>query len=236
MADGCPLGCDCVETPHHYLQCTRQPGYAQIIRETQSLDIALHQTGTHPDLHKILIRAVRSFLTGEIPTLRWTREGTIPTLIREAFDEQSAIGWKHLFLGRLSLKWKLAQHRHYLQQDATSTDAPPRPKSQTAQSWATNLCKRLMHVALNRWQIRNEVFHDRASAHKYEKERQQLTDAVTKSYTETKPDHPALNRLMGVSLEDLTSGPTSHMKTWQKSYDLVRHFLQPALITNFLTH
>ena len=81
--------------------------------------------------------------------------------ITEAFREQEQIGWQHLFLGQLSMKWKYAQYQYLLQQASLSDE--PLPKSKSAQTWATNLCKRLMHPALNRWQIRNEAYHDSAS-------------------------------------------------------------------------
>ena len=115
MSDGCPLGCGCVEQTHHYLQCNKQPGYSSVQRETTSLDHDLQKAGTHPDLHRIILRSVRTYLTGGTPTLQWTRDGAVPDLIREAFADQSEIGWCHLLIGRMAIKWKLAQHQHLLE-------------------------------------------------------------------------------------------------------------------------
>ena len=151
MLDNCPLQCGHVEQDHHYRTCTAQPGYKQIRHESRSLDGSLTMLGTHPDLPNILICLVQTILTGGTPTLVWDKSDKISDTITEVFREQEQIGWQHLFLGWLSMKWKYAQYQ-YISQQASLSDEPL-PKSKSAQTWATNLCKRLMHLALNRWQI-----------------------------------------------------------------------------------
>ena len=54
-----------------------------------------------------------TYLTGGTPTLSWNKTDRISNTIRAAFQEQSEIGWKHIFLGRLSMQWKYAQHQYY---------------------------------------------------------------------------------------------------------------------------
>ena len=63
-----------------------------------------------------------------------------------------------------------------------------------------------MFIALNRWQIRNEAYHDSASKYAYNRDRLRLISDVTTRYFETKPDHFAITRLMSNPLEDLISG------------------------------
>ena len=91
-----------------------------------------------------------------------------------------------------------------------------------------------MFIALNRWQIRNEAYHDSASKYAYNRDRLRLISDVTTRYFETKPDHFAITRLMSNPLEDLISGTNSIMKSWKKTYDLVLKFLKPSLITSYL--
>ena len=83
-------------------------------------------------------------LTGGTPTLAWVKSDKMLDTIVAAFREQEEIGWQHLFLGRLSMKWKYAQHQ-YLSQQASLSNVPL-PKLKLVQKWATNLCKRLMHL------------------------------------------------------------------------------------------
>ena len=232
MNGTCPLECGCREHDHHYFTCTHQPGFKQIVRGTQSLSNSLTKSDTNPDIIRILIRSIRIFLTGGTPTLNWSRNDRIANIIKEAFQEQTRIGWKHIFLGRLSMKWKYAQQQHYA--SLSKTTGKPIPKAKTAQTWSTNLCKRLMFIALNRWQIRNEAYHDSASKYAYNRDRLRLISDVTTRYFETKPDHFAITRLMSNPLEDLISGTNSIMKSWKKTYDLVLKFLKPSLITSYL--
>ena len=132
--DLCPLGCGCAEHNHHYLTCTEQPGYRQVLRETQSLEHALSNAGTHPDLQNILLRSIRAFMSGDTPTLTWISSDLLTETINDAFQEQATIGWHHLFLEHLSAKLKYAQHL-FLTQEAAISGNPV--KSKSAQLWAS---------------------------------------------------------------------------------------------------
>ena len=228
------LGCDKEEIKFHYLQCTHQPGYSQVVRETKSLDQYLSSRNTHPDIKDILIRSIRSFLTGTTPsTLNWTTSGPIQDTIKLAFKEQCDIGWTNFFVGRISSpEWKLAQEKWY---NDLSSNGIKLPKNQSAQTWATNLCRRIMFFALNRWKIRNETFHEKRMRRAYTKERAHLINEVTTRYFKNKPDHTAVNRLMGIPLYDIITGTNATMATWRTSYDLVLKYISPGLITSYLT-
>ena len=78
----CPFGCGSEEVKFHYLlTCVHQPGYSQVVRETNSLEKYLTTRNTHPDIKAILIRSIRSFLTGAEPTLDWTTKDPIQDTI-----------------------------------------------------------------------------------------------------------------------------------------------------------
>lgn len=92
-----------------------------------------------------------------------------------------------------------------------------------------------MFFTLNRWQIRNETFHEKRTRRAYLRDRKQLINDITERYMESKPAHPAINRLMGMQLTDIIMSTNSRMATWKKSYDLVINYLKPGLITSYLT-
>ena len=54
----CPLGCGKEEIKFHYMTCVHQPGYSQVVRETNSLEKYLTTRNTHPDIKAILIRSI----------------------------------------------------------------------------------------------------------------------------------------------------------------------------------
>ena len=91
-----------------------------------------------------------------------------------------------------------------------------------------------MHLALNKWQIQNEVYHDSVSKFGYACERQHLISDITTRYFNSVPEHPAVNQLMSNSFEDLVTGTNSTMRTWKTSFDLVVKFISPHLITSYL--
>ena len=90
-----PLGCGKEEIKFHYLTCVHQPGYSQVVRETNSLEKYLSTRNTHPDIKAILIHSIRSYLTSTEPTLDWTTKDPIQDTIKQAFEDQCEI-----FLGR----------------------------------------------------------------------------------------------------------------------------------------
>ena len=56
----CPLGCGKEEIKFHYMTCVHQPGYSQVVRETNSLEKYLTTRNTHPDqgeelAHRLLL-------------------------------------------------------------------------------------------------------------------------------------------------------------------------------------
>jgi hypothetical protein len=228
----CPLGCTHKDHVYHYLQCMRQPGARQIGKELRPLERTMEKLNTHPDLARIILRSMKRYLTGMTPTLQWTTTDHHQELIRDAFFEQSKIGWKHLFLGHLGQRWRQAQQNWY--DDLREHDVKV-PKGQNGLTWAKTMLKGTMHLALNRWQIRNEKFHEDQKNKDYEKEREILIKEIDARYEIEYPGHPAVERLMGVCQDELTTGPNGNMRTWLSSLELVMKYLRPSLITTYLT-
>lgn len=81
----------------------------------------------------------------------------------------------------------------------------------------------------------NQTFHEKLTRRAYTKERDHLINEVTTRYFENKPDHTAINRLMGIPLYDIITGKNATMATWQTSYDLVLKYISPGLVTSYLT-
>ena len=180
----CPLGCGAVECNHYYLRCNKQPGCKQLPRELKTIVKYLCNSKTHPDIAAILQRSLMSGLSGDDPSLNWTTHDPLQELISEAFHEQTRIRWTQLFLGRLSLKWKMAQDKWYHELFAQGIELN---KSNNSQVWAKNLCQRLMFFALTRWQLRNKAYHDHVNAHAYLRSREELTIATTEHCYRTNP-------------------------------------------------
>ena len=64
--------------------------------------------------------------------------------------------------------------------------------------WATNLCRRLMFFALNRWQIQNELYHSNqvSKYHSFLQDCDALTIDVTTRYATPQPE-PAILKYTG---------------------------------------
>ena len=171
--------------------------------EVKALKDSLDHSDTYPDMAKSIVRSLCVVMEGKEPSLRWTTRTPLHEMIKVAFYKQQRIGWKQAFLGHISSRWK-----KYIQQKWY----------QNRQVWATNLCRRLMFLALNRWQIRNEVYHDRVSKYSYLRDREVLIVEVSARFEIIQPDHPAVNRLFSNSLDQLITSTNSSMQAWMTSY------------------
>ena len=192
----------------------------------------LEKRNTHPDLTKILIRSIRAYLSQEKPSLNWTPSDQVQTTVKEAFYVQDKIGWKGIFTGHLGNKWRQAQQEWY---DQLHDNGVKVPRGQTGLTWAKALLQKLMHFALNRWQIRNETYHENQTREQYNEDRENMTNEIKSKYEGEFPQHPAIDRLMRIPEEELTSGPNGPMRAWLNSYELIMKYLAPRLITSFLT-
>ena len=152
-------------------------------------------------------------------------------MIKVAFYEQQRIGSNQAFLGHISLRWKYIQQKWY---EEITSNGRKLPKQKTPRVRATNLYRRLMFLALNRWQIRNEVYHDQVSKYSYLWDREVLIAEVSARFEIIQPDHPAVNRLFSNSLDQLITSTNSSMQARMTSYDLITKFLRPHLITSYL--
>ena len=227
----CPLLCGEKDHVHHYLRCTKQPDTRQLTRELRSLEQTLEKWNTRPDLKCILLRSMKAYLAGTEPTLDWTPNDDHQEDVKAAFLQQQQIGWDRTFLGHFGQQWRHAQQHWY---DRLRDENIRIPKGQNGLTWAKAVIKGSMHLALNRWQIRNEAFHEAKKEDDYTTTRKTLLAEIALKYKGSHPTHPAVERLMRVSQDELTTGPNGHMRTWLHSFDLVMKFLRPSLITSYL--
>ena len=129
----CPSGCQCEDTTHHYITCTKQPGIKSLHKELTPLTKHMDCKDTQEDIKEIILHSVKATLTGDQPTLDWHHDDTpLLNLISEAYEEdQCTISWHQFLLGRLSNKWRMAQAQWLLQQEQTTGEATKASKSAT---------------------------------------------------------------------------------------------------------
>ncbi|GFH61813.1 predicted protein [Chaetoceros tenuissimus] len=128
----------------------------------------------------------------------------------EAYCDQEEIGWSHFLLGNLSNKWKAAMESHYAQLAAASDEKLPQHLS--AKIWTKKLLCHVLHISLNRWQIRNECHHASKEDSDYRAARENLLDKLEVIFAKRHPSIPAFRTLFTHTYHSLASLPSELAK------------------------
>ncbi|HEY9817886.1 MAG TPA: hypothetical protein V6D20_19085 [Candidatus Obscuribacterales bacterium] len=100
---------------------------------------------TMPSLQEALLQRLRTWQTQQ-PLLH---DPNWPPDVRQAIQEQDAIGWKNMIEGIPCKNWQLIQQRYY--------DSIGSPK--TGKRWLLGVLKRLNDTAFDTWKHRDDILH-----------------------------------------------------------------------------
>jgi hypothetical protein len=203
---GLPDYCSLCRTPdedfHHVLRCVH-PSRAKW-RSTLLLSLTklCHSIKTSQTLVDILLQGLRSWFN-DVP---FHMDDEYSTDHQILIQEQTTIGWSHIFQGRMSLKWAELQQDHY-------SGMKPK-KGQDGQSWTRKI---LCHIFLHwntLWDTRNTDLHG-----KDETARGAARHAQTLRELELLYDlkHSVLHRdrsLFYDSLDEHKLNPTHSIRQW----------------------
>ena len=81
----------------------------------------------------------------------------LTTAIKEAYDQQSRIGWQHFFLGRLAKKWRRCISLGYRPDDEKADGK--------TEGCVRSIIESLWRMMLNIWKVRNDIEHGNNKSH-----------------------------------------------------------------------
>lgn len=122
------------------------------------------QQGEHTTVHALTAGSLRG------PDISLTMAFT---------DQFHTIGWYHLLMGRLSIKWGKAVALYH--------KAPP--GSNIPKTWTTQAISQLWKFTRSLWAYRNTVVHGATDKEIADKIRAEITTKVTSLYTEYQANH-----------------------------------------------
>jgi hypothetical protein len=145
------------------------------------------------------------------------------TLIRE----QTMIGWKHLFQGRITTSWQRMQQYHY---------SGLRPvQGRDGASWSRSILAFIFSEWLLLWDSRNKSVHGNDSVSRSQAKHNQAIRELEILYSFR---HQVLQRdrsLYYDSIELHRAKPTQSIRQWLNSYrDLLLHSLKEAKVKSLL--
>ena len=170
LHDGkCKL-CGEVDSPKHMFCCqdprmqkVRKAGWNKLKRQVRGC--------THPTILTQIYQGLHSYTYSHEPemgpVLTMDEECTV-----ECFNEQTEIGWDHMYLGRIGSKWGAANEE--------LTRDYKRPIDSV--TWSARVIKILLNNALELWGERNQAIHGKSSCLANSEEEIRQIKAVTKLF------------------------------------------------------
>jgi hypothetical protein len=144
----CPRCHQAEETSDHLLRCTAPAVVAwrsQLLHDLRQL--CLEQLNTRYGLVEVLSTCIAHwFQYGDLPVAPLQ----FPFAVQSLVQSQNAIGWRHLFRGRMSTVWAELQQSHLQMNPACRV-------SDTGTNWSTKVICFLWERFFLLWKSRNEV-------------------------------------------------------------------------------
>ena len=111
---------------------------------------------THPTIISLLSQAISKLhLTdGSVEYDETHREGKI----QQAIQEQTAIGWKQMFQGRISRAWEQTQYDYFSNNNIINRAIPYAVETEH-NKWRQVFILALLQFGLQLWEERNTLFH-----------------------------------------------------------------------------
>ena len=207
--DWCPLCHNPAEDHKHILRCPHQTRVSWRHSFLEKVAKECKAQHTDPILQTILQHGLRSWLG-----LRQFDDRGIPPEYHDLIQDQSAIGWYHVFLGRLSLHWSSLQ-------DAHLSRSQIKIKGVTGEKWTRKIATVVITSWCELWDSRNKDRHGRDAAHKKVALHEQVTREMEILYQYNTKVLQRDRTIFNVSLPDQLLKPTRVLRQWINTHQNV---------------
>jgi hypothetical protein len=131
-----------------------------------------------------------------------------PESLQEAIQEQNEIGWQHIFYGRMSTKFELAQEQHYRWLKALES-------THNGRQWARLLIQQIWRTMLAMWNNRNKAKHNNNDSDNHNTARANLINRARICYDNAHwLSATDRNLLFNKPLEDRIQSEMQNLQAW----------------------
>ena len=209
----CPMGCGSYEETLHYLHCTKNPKPNEMVRGLTGIRRWMKSNNTAPGLTSILMRIAHNVLndnTADLENWVFNHDDRYKHDLEQLVYDQRAIGWREIFKGRLSTRWKTIQNYHLRQGENEGNY----PKYKTAEWWSIGVIQQLIYFTLNTWQIRNDYLHKEREEQETNKIRRQCQEDMSSWYDKAATLGPIFEKYFRIPLMQRKTFPTKQIHSW----------------------
>ena len=159
----------------------------------------------------MLLWAVEKWFQSETPEI-----DDVPIHMREIFYEQSFIGWRQLFNGRMATKWATAQQDHLRRTDQIT-------KTRNGIQWTVSIIEVLWNEWFRLWSDHNDLEHGSDNSTRNKANRRKA-EAELKALYELREHYvPSDQDFLCASVEEHLEEPTHGITQWLNTFHPVFH-------------
>ena len=161
---------------------------------------------TRPNLQMILLTALEAWLTNTPADF-----SQYPTQYSHLIRQQTQIGWRQLFNGRLSTEWSRLQDEYLYQQGLHN-------KKTTGLLWATTVLSKIWEEWTSIWNIRNQVIHGHDQTSRLNIQRLEAETELRAIYDERELLLPADQDHLFDDVNTHLAYSTNSIRNWLNTY------------------
>ena len=150
-SEKCSL-CSAPETTDHMIQCPDHSRTQWRCKTINELRQTIKKNNTDHSLSETLLTAIASWMDTGLVVVR-----KFPHKYRRAINTQFKIGWRQLFMGKISQEWIQLYEDTYV--ETPSQDEPKRRKYVDGYIWGANVVETLIRQMIILWETRNKKIH-----------------------------------------------------------------------------
>jgi len=199
----CPLCQTQVETHEHLLQCSSPPAAQWRIQFTTALNSFLQKGELHSDFSD----TVRAGVLGTIGKVTLGHSSTITFECRQAWMQQTSIGWNQIWHGKLSSHW----NKIVLSHSSANSHKPHK-------NWAVTLILLLWKHWMVLWTTRNQAVHGADFSEAQSIIRQQLLADIQCFVDQRQLITPDLQATLPQQISEFEKKSTRDLHNWMSLY------------------
>ena len=220
-SDKCPRCQLEKEDVDHIMSCKNEIAYEQRLKGILTLKRWMQRNSTAPEITECITLTLAAGPTAKFEEMVGTSSSTskLRRMILDAAREQDELGWNNFCRGRISKRWKQAQHT-YLEECRLL-------RKKTSNTWACNFLLHLYELIHEQWEHRNEEITKATKEKASASERNKLECGIRKQFelgigTLRPSDHHYLNE----GIENALRKNIRAQKYWVRKCQVSREYTE----------
>ena len=202
--------CGEIEKQHHYFFCENDKWALHRKRAWTTLKRKLQLSNTDPSIISIISYVISAHMKPERADLVDHKEDN---LLEMAIQGQFDIGWKHMFLGRLSVWWSRKQN-DFVRNNSHLCPQGKHTVNNSYLTWRKTFTYALIQYGLELWKERNIILHGVTHKDQGYIRRQKAIATATDLFREGEDTVPLLQRRLFINFDQRMEGRTRAIEQW----------------------